>query len=79
MINKKLLKRLSCCRGEIDGNRIGDGEQDEWGQAFDLWSEIFDTRNVSFKFKEWVKDSKKLDGSLAIEDVSKSIKIINKS
>lgn len=43
----------------------GDGEQDEWGQAFDLWSEIFNTRSVEFKFKEWKADSKVFDGSLS--------------
>ena len=43
----------------------GDGSQDEWGQAFDLWKTIFN-RSVSFKFKEWKADSKTMDGSLSI-------------
>ena len=42
----------------------GDGEQKEWGQAFDLWREIFG-RKAEFKFKVWEKDSNKLDGSLS--------------
>ena len=43
----------------------GDGEQDEWGQAFDLWKVIFG-RSVDFKFKEWESGNNKLDGSLSI-------------
>jgi len=45
-----------------------DGDNEDWSHAFRLWDKIF-SRSISFKFKEWVKDSKTLDGSLSVTKV----------
>ena len=48
-----------------------DGDNADWKHSFELWEKIFPKRNVMFRFKEWEKDNKKLDGSLAIYNRAK--------
>ena len=43
-----------------------DGDNDDWQHSFELFKTLFPKRNVSFKFKDWVKDDKYKDGSLSI-------------
>jgi hypothetical protein len=43
-----------------------DGDNKDWQHSFELYKTLFPKRNVSFKFKDWVKDDKYKDGSLSI-------------
>jgi hypothetical protein len=43
-----------------------DGGNEDWNPAFDLFKTIFPMRSKTFKFRDWIENSKKNDGSLAI-------------